>query len=83
MAQAVGPLVEAATKVTVAEAELALEEERAERVKEARKERRRNGLYAEVACAVDRLHEVYGVTYYHWKAVSEQKLAAISDILTR
>lgn len=83
LAQLVGPLMEAATKIAVAEAELALEAERSERVKEKMSERRRNGLYIDVASVAERLHESFDIQYHHWKSLSNESLASIAAILER
>jgi hypothetical protein len=81
IADLAGRLLSVRLKRDLALAELEMEAARSQEVKEARAERRRDKLYAEVAAAADYLHEAHGVTCHHWKAAGEEQLAAIAAVL--
>lgn len=77
----VGPLITAMLQLEFAHGELELEQERTERVRIAKSEHRRNGIYDDVALAADRLHSEYGVTYHHWKTLSDEQFAVIAKAM--
>ena len=77
----VGPLVTAMVQLEFAEGELELEKEHAERVYNAKLERRNNGLYDDVAVAADRFYQSYGITRHHWRALSNDQLHALAEVL--
>ncbi|KKI17935.1 hypothetical protein [Sphingomonas sp. Ag1] len=80
--QRLAPLLMAAiVKRDFATAELEMEDQRSQEVKAAQGEHRRDGLYADVATAADRLHTVYGAEYHHWKSLNAEQLTAVAKIL--
>ncbi|MEP3156883.1 MAG: hypothetical protein ABJO64_11240 [Nitratireductor sp.] len=83
IADLMGPLVEAVVKVTVANAELEMEEKRTKRVRSQQRDHKRDGIYRDVADVADRLHASHGVRYLHWKQLTPQDLAEMAAILTR
>lgn len=82
-AELLGPLVTAMIKLEFAEIELEMEAERTERVRIAKSQHLRDGIYDDVAVAADRLHETCGATYNHWKVLSDHQLQDIADVLIR
>ncbi|WP_294190172.1 hypothetical protein [uncultured Sphingomonas sp.] len=81
IADLAGRLLSVRLRRDLALAELEMEATRSREVKEARAERRRDQLYAEVAPVADHLYEAHGVTFHHWKAAGEEQLAAVAAVL--
>lgn len=81
IADLAGRLLSVRLRRDLALAELEMEADRSREVKEARAERRRDQLYAEVAAVADHLYEAHGVTCHHWKAAGEEQLAAVAAVL--
>lgn len=79
--QLIGPLVTAMIAKEFAQAEFQMEEERSERVRIAKSEHRRTGIYSAVAAVADRLHDDYRVTYHHWRTPTAAQMEAIARIL--
>lgn len=81
IAELAGPLLTAVIKREFAIDELRAEDDRTKAVKKAQSEHKKLSLYVDVAVAADRLFEIHGITYHVWKALSDDQLNAIAQIL--
>ena len=83
IASLIGPLSEAVAKYEFAQAEYHFERDREKAGDQAAIIRKESGLFAEVAVKADALHDVFGVTYWHWACLRPEEVRAIAAILLR